>query len=68
MTCNQMGGPDSCTVVITGSTAGEMIDNGMGHIMQEHPDLAEQMQENSKEANNQWMTDFQKKFDAAPGM
>ena len=68
MTCAQMGGPATCTTVMSGNTADEMRANGMKHVLQAHPDMAESMKTMPKEKMDAWMADFQKKFDAAPGM
>lgn len=66
MTCAQMGGPATCSTVITGETAEEMIENGSKHVGAEHPELAEQMKQMSPEENAKWMADFKKKFAALP--
>ncbi len=68
MTCAQMGGPATCNFVVTGNTAEEMAKNGGDHVMQAHPDMAEQMKSMTPEQNAKWMEDFKPKFDAAPEM
>ncbi len=68
MTCAQMGGPATCNFVVTGNTAEEMAKNGGAHVMEAHPDIAEQMKNMTPEENAKWMADFQPKFDAAPEM
>ena len=68
MTCAQMGGPADCQVMIQGSSAEEMAQNGTNHVMQAHPDLAEQMSKMSQEDKDKWMADFRPKFDAQPDM
>ena len=68
MTCAQMGGPATCTTVITGSTAEEMVKNGMDHINSDHPDMAEDIKKMTPEETSAWMADFQVKFDALPEM
>jgi len=68
MTCAQMGGPATCTTVISGDTAEEMVKNGMDHITKEHPDLAAQVQKMTPEETTKWMDDFRAKFDALPSM
>lgn len=68
MTCAQMGGPAACSVVISGATAEEMVKNGGEHVMQAHPDIAEQMKNMTPEQNAQWMADFKPKFDALAEM
>lgn len=66
MTCAQMGGPAECTAEIKGSTADEMVQAGMVHVNEAHPEMAETMKTNSPEVKDAWMADFQQKFDAAP--
>ena len=68
MTCAQMGGPATCTTVLSGNTAEEMVKNGTDHVMASHPDIAEQMKTMTDEDRAKWMADFQVKFDAAPEM
>ena len=68
MTCAQMGGPATCDVMITGSTAEEMVKNGMDHITAAHPDMAEKVKAMTPEETAKWMADFKVKFDALPTM
>ena len=68
ITCAQMGGPATCTVIITGSTAEEMVQGGMDHVMSAHPEMAEDIKKMSNEEMDKWMIDFQAKFDALPEM
>jgi predicted small metal-binding protein len=68
MTCAQMGGPTTCNFVVTGNTAEEMVKNAMNHVMQAHPDMAENIKKMAPEDTTKWFADFQKRFDAAPMM
>ncbi len=68
MTCAQMGGPETCDFVITGSTAEEMATNGTAHVNSSHPELAEQIKKMTSEETTAWMSDFEKKFEALPEM
>ncbi len=68
MTCAQMGGPATCTTMISGATADEMVANGMTHVTEAHPDMAESMKTMPKETTDKWRADFQAKWDAAPEM
>jgi len=68
MTCAQIGGPATCSFVVTGNTAEEMAKNGGAHVMQAHMDMAEDMKKMTPEENDKWMTDFKPKFDASPEM
>lgn len=67
LTCAQMGGPDTCTAVISGATPEEMAANGMTHVNEAHPDMAENIKKMSKEEMDKWMNEFlDPKFAAAP--
>ena len=62
ITCAQMGGPATCTVVFTGNTPEEMVKKAMDHVMQAHPDLAAQIKAMTPEETAKWMADFSAKF------
>jgi predicted small metal-binding protein len=68
MTCAQMGGPADCTAMISGNTPEEMVDNGMKHVNEAHPKMAEDMKAMSKETTDKWMGEFQVKWAATPDM
>ena len=68
MTCAQMGGPATCDAVISGDTPEAMIANGMVHLKEAHPDMAEGMKTAPKETMEKWRADFQQKWDATPAM
>jgi predicted small metal-binding protein len=68
MTCTQMGGPATCAATVTGNTAEEMVQNGMKHVEEAHPEMLADIKKMTPEATTQWMADFQKKFDALPEM
>ena len=51
-----------------GNTAEEMVKQGMDHMTQAHPEMAEQVKQMTPEQTTQWMTEFQAKFDAAPSI
>ncbi len=38
LTCSQLGGP--CDAKISGNTPEELMENGMAHLEQAHPDMA----------------------------
>lgn len=61
-----MGGPETCTFMLTGSTSEEMLDSGWKHIQAEHPDMAKRIMENPKDVNDKWMAEFKERFDALP--
>ncbi len=62
MTCRQMGG--TCDAKIVGSTAEEMMMNGMKHLEQVHPEMAADVKAMPKddpkmvEWSNKFMADF----------
>jgi len=66
MTCAQMGGPATCAAVVVGNTPDEMIANGMKHLQEVHPDMAEGMKTMSKEATDKWTAEFQAKWAGIP--
>ncbi|HEX5429546.1 MAG TPA: hypothetical protein VFX17_00515 [Patescibacteria group bacterium] len=66
--CSNLGGPADCTTVITGNTAQEMIDSGWKHLQETHPEQAENIMKNPKEANDKWMAEFKEKFDTLEDM
>lgn len=68
MTCAQMGGPADCTTMITGNTAEEMVQNGMTHINEAHPQMAVDIKKMTPEETSKWMADFRVKFDASAEM
>ena len=66
ITCEAMGGPAGCTTVITGNTPEEMVETGMKHMHEAHPELAAKIMSGTKEQdadNAKWMDDFKAKFD-----
>jgi hypothetical protein len=66
MTCPAAGGPATCTAVLSGNTAEEMVANGMKHVEEAHPEMAADIKKMSQEDMAKWMVDFQHKFDALP--
>lgn len=63
-----MGGPATCTSVLHGATAQDMVADGMKHVTEAHPEMAADIQKMSKEDMDKWMAGFQAKFDALPEM
>jgi len=68
MTCPAMGGPATCTVVLKGNTAQEMLADGTKHVTHAHPEIAATMAKMSPEDMAKWMAEFKPKFDALPDM
>jgi hypothetical protein len=66
MTCVAAGGPATCSAVLTGNTAEEMLENGMKHVNEAHPEMAADIQKMSKEDMAKFLAEFHGKFDALP--
>ncbi|HVN26163.1 MAG TPA: DUF1059 domain-containing protein [Candidatus Paceibacterota bacterium] len=66
MTCAQMGGP--CEAVLTGSNPEELMQNGMKHVEEAHPEMAEQIKAMPQAETAKWSADFNKKWDETPDM
>jgi hypothetical protein len=66
MTCPAAGGPATCTAVLSGNTAEEMVANGMKHVEEAHPEMAADIKKMSPEDTAKWMAEFHTKFDALP--
>jgi predicted small metal-binding protein len=66
LTCSQMGGP--CDAKITGSTMDEMMINGMKHLEEVHPQMAEDVKKASPTDPMMiaWNEKFKNDFEAAP--
>ena len=68
MTCSAAGGPATCTAVLMGNTAEEMVANGTKHVAEAHPEMAADIKSMSKEAMDEWKTGFDKTWNALPEM
>lgn len=66
LTCSQMGGP--CNAPISGNSFEEISDNGMKHLQQAHPEMAEQMKNMTKEEGDAWAAKVMPMYEAAPEM
>jgi predicted small metal-binding protein len=66
MTCSAMGGPATCTAVLSGNTAEEMVADGTKHVTEAHPEMAADIKKMSPEDTAKWFAEFQQKFDALP--
>ncbi len=61
LTCAQMGG--MCDEKISASTVDEMLANGMRHLEEAHPEMAETVK--ATPADDPMMVEWREKFDAA---
>jgi hypothetical protein len=68
MTCAQMGGPATCSAVITGTTPDEMVANATKHVNATHPEVAEGLKTMTKEDNDKWMAGFNAKWASTPDL
>ena len=59
-----MGGP--CDTTVSGNTADELMANGMVHLNDAHPEIAEDMSKMTPEQLETMTKDLHAKFDAAP--
>ncbi len=59
MTCRQMGG--MCDEEIKGETKEEILDNGMKHLDEKHPEMAATVR--SMPADHPAMVEWNKKFE-----
>jgi hypothetical protein len=66
MTCPAAGGPATCTGVLSGNTAEEMMADGMKHVQEAHPEMAGDIAKMSPEALAKWTAEFHSKFEALP--
>jgi hypothetical protein len=66
LTCVQLGGPATCTAVISGNTMDELTTNGMKHVEEAHPEMAADIKKMPKEELEKWSAEMQKKWDATP--
>jgi predicted small metal-binding protein len=66
ITCKQMGGP--CDLAITADTSKEMIDKGIEHVKQYHPDIAQNMDNNSQEEKDVWYDSFMTTWEKTPNV
>ena len=66
LTCKQMGGP--CDAKLSAETPNEMMNVGMAHMEQAHPEMAADIKKMPKDdpAMTKWSQDFQKTWAEAP--
>lgn len=64
MTCKELGG--KCDQKITASSWDEMVKKMTDHIMENHPDVAKEMEQMHKEDPNKWGNEMKPKWDKMP--
>lgn len=63
LTCKDLGG--SCDQKLSANTWDEMVQKMSKHVMENHPDVAKQMEKMHKEDPKQWGREMKPKFDNA---
>ncbi len=66
MTCEQMGGP--CGYKISANTPKEMMEEGMEHLKESHPDISRKMETMSAEENKDWNDSFLRTWEITPNI
>jgi predicted small metal-binding protein len=64
MTCRELGG--SCDQKLTAETWEEMVKKMSAHVLENHPDVAEQMKRMHEQDPKRWGKEMKPKWDAAP--
>ena len=63
LTCRDLGG--SCDQKLSANTWDEMVQKMTKHVMENHPDVARQMENMHKQDPNKWGREMKPKFDNA---
>lgn len=64
MTCKELGG--KCEQKLSADSWGEMVSVMTKHVMDKHPDVAQNMEEMHKQDPRKWGEETRPKWDAAP--
>jgi predicted small metal-binding protein len=64
MTCRDLGG--TCDKKLSANTWDEMVKTMTRHVLQEHPDVAKQMEKMHHGDPTKWGKQMKPKWDAAP--
>ena len=64
LTCRELGG--TCDQKLSAETWDEMVKTMTNHVMQNHPDVAKQMEKMHNEDPKKWAQQTKPKWDAAP--
>ena len=64
ITCRELGG--NCDQKLTAETWDEMVQVMTKHVMDEHPDVAKEMEAMHKVDPKKWGHEMKPKWDAAP--
>lgn len=63
MTCRELGG--ACDLQLSAETWEEMVKRMAAHVMQKHPDVAEDMKKMHEEDPEQWGKQMKPKWELA---
>ena len=63
MTCVELGG--ACSKMLSGETADQLLNQGYEHVLQNHPEVVQQVMRMSDAERNAWDLDFQAKWNQA---
>jgi hypothetical protein len=64
LTRKELGG--KCDQKISGDTWGEMVKAMSKHVVEQHPDIAKDMEQMHNQDPRKWGREMKPKFDAAP--
>jgi predicted small metal-binding protein len=64
MTCKELGG--KCNQRLTANNWEEMVKTMTKHVMDKHPDVAQEMQKMHEQDPKKWGQEMKPKWDAAP--
>jgi predicted small metal-binding protein len=64
MRCRDLGG--TCDKKLSANTWDEMVKTMTRHVLQEHPEVAKQMEKMHNEDPTKWGKEMKPKWDAAP--
>lgn len=64
LTCKDLGGV--CDQKMSATTWDEMVQKMTKHVMENHPDVAKQMEKMHKDDPTKWGREMKPKFDNAP--
>ena len=64
MTCRELGG--SCDRTLSANSWDEMVKTMTKHVMENHPDVAKQMEKMHNTDAHQWGRQMKPKWDAKP--
>jgi predicted small metal-binding protein len=64
MTCNELGG--TCDQKLSAESWDEMVEMMTKHVVENHPDVAKEMEKMHNEEPEKWGAEMKPKWEAAP--